>query len=217
MFFVKGWTFLGRVTNEALDAHERTLPSPEIDSALSDDEIGAIALSMILRGYPDFTAFVWDKLGDFAESGAVGCTTASGVTVLMDRWLLDPVDPGEPQGLYIDLYEGFVGSGVTEDYGPLFDHFFGLPVVVREREARSLISEAGALALAERKLRPDAHYVGEIVEAYDTGKPVTKAWVRKEITGRIKVAEFEAIWEQARSIRPDLSKSGPRGPRRNPG
>jgi hypothetical protein len=214
MFFEKGWVPLMRLTHEARQSYFDALESPEMEAAESDDEIDKAFDAFCERVEPDFYAFMWDMVYGASCKQALGCTTSSGRTVLLDPFMADAEHYTSGFGTYFDLYEARIGEGSLGSVG--VEPFVGLPVVVRESEARAILGKLAETTLAAEKLRPDEFYIQKIVGAYDDKKPVTKAWVRENITGRIKWAQFDAIWAEAARQRPFLSRSGPRGPRRAP-
>ncbi len=208
MFFMKGWLPVQRLSHEVMGKFIDSIEDPEFEDATTDGERDAAAAAFMEKIKPEVCTFLWDMLYEASTKHALGCTTAAGNTVLLDPWVTD-AESTSSKGIYFDLFDGII-CGRLDGLEP----FLGLPVVVREAQARTIMAKLAETTLAAEKLRPDEAYIQEIIVAYDKKIPVTKSWVREHITGRIKTVEFDAIWKAAARLRPALSRSGPRGPRR---
>lgn len=212
MYHEKGWMLVQRLSHEVKQIFIDSIEDPDFDNATTDEERDTAFGAFMDRINPDVCAFLWDALYEASTKQALGCTTAAGRTVLLDSWITHAVTTSS-SGFYFDLFDGVIKPELFSQE-KVVQPLLGLPLVVREADARKIIAKLEKTALSAEKLRSDEKYVREIVKAFDDSRPVTKAWVRENITGRIKVAEFDAIWAEAARQRPGLSRSGPRGPRR---
>ncbi|WP_138935914.1 hypothetical protein [Roseovarius arcticus] len=239
MFYKKGWIPLLRAfydtNNFFLEQRyeNAVLTQPEISEpdierseySLQSDRLDLEETEALTRAYmaPIYSR-LWALLEDEVEKQNIGVTTQDGGTALIDKEIVRYFDPERESGYHICLSICTVGSSPlmmreldSRRVQPLEKHRYGAflfsPIVVREASYRKYIGNLGLSdSMAEVTSRHEK-IANEIVSRFDKGQGITKRWVRENLAPNMKVAEFQATWRMASGERPELSKSGPKGPR----
>jgi hypothetical protein len=211
LFKVKGWKAISEV-------HASIISDISYWRNLSEnDDFFNIAL-------PEANKECWKLIDDIQKHGII---TPSG-SVLEISWpfLSKTFDESQQWGYYVHLNTGTLGSGnllsedpkkgspedwVRSSFGP----FSYCPVVLGERECSSKLL---AISNRERKNSSQPHselfesddLVRSILEIHLNGEWILKSEYKRILAPSMKYEAFNAAWREAASIRPDISRSGPK-------
>lgn len=225
MLYSKGWRPISEMFEKAQryswGLHKRDFFQPPSGDQQSDIEYNDWRSS---ASRSEAAEIVWRYLGGVSE---IAVLAPSGEAIPAMVKVVDWSDPNSVFGDYVNLEFGTLGTGnggwleileLNENeqeetplskFRKMFGHFLFQPVLVKESDFNIFLETLGTTYV--NRTTPGHREIAEqIVDAFDKGQPITKAWVKTHLAGDMKVAEFQATWEMARARRPEISKPGPR-------
>jgi hypothetical protein len=223
LFFEQGWVplcdVLSTFKSEATRQEEEIWDSMKYSDAGKEEDRSKASL----RGFAAGIRIFWEFCDAVPKVGILG---PHGNVIRVSKTILDWADPKSVSTPFFDIHIGTLGSSnwiyedgdevdlfknATLNFGPFaFCHIVFPQDFFEDFCNRTMLRGQYMIEAHQPTSFSESNVAKRIVEAFDNGEPVTKAWAEANVAGSLSGRSFIRAWGRAVDMREALSRPGRR-------